>query len=68
MVRLTQQRCLELGVRKWIGGGEERDREARSPGLWDGDRRGVVEGCGVRCFQTSHFWVKAKPVCPSEAN
>lgn len=29
---------------------------------------GVVEGYGVQCFQTFHFWVKAKPVCPSEAN
>lgn len=29
---------------------------------------GVVEGHGVQCFKTSHFWVKAEPVCPREAD
>ena len=58
------------GSEEGDGGRGERQGSLVSWALGGGQAmpEGVVEGSGVQCFETARFWVKAKPVCPREAD
>lgn len=59
-----------IGSEEGDGAGE-RDRKPRPSWALGGGQampEGVVEGSGVQCFETAHFWVKAETVCPREAD